>query len=195
MTEEQMKLVQDNIRFPYYMVNKYFSNVSNLPASADKEDLYQVACVAMAKAAKKYEVNKGKFTNFAGLVIMNDIRMFLRYNAIDSSYGGRNKYYIDSLDEPVGTDKDGNVAVRAEFIPSDVDVAQDIVDEQHTAKAFKIFWGNLSDRDKRILSLKAAGLRQDQICVKIGLSQSYVSRIIIALREKLKVHLAKGEYK
>lgn len=195
MTEEQMKLVEDNSRFPYYMVNKYFSNTSNLCPYADKEDLYQVANAALVKAARTFDTSRGNFSSYAGLVIMNDIRLFLRYNTTNSTYGGRYRFKLEYLDAPYKADKNGEFSPLQDFIPDPNGLEDTIADEDYITYVYNKFWSSLTEKEKQIVTLKSKGLDQTEISKKVDLSQSYVSRIIIKLKARLKSYLAKGGYK
>jgi len=141
MTEEQMKLVQDNEKFPYYMVNKYFRNTDNLCPHCDKEDLYQVANVALIKAAKTFDISRGNFSSYAGLVIMNDVRLFLRYNTTNSTYGGRYRFKLEYLDAPCKVDKDGNISCLQDFMPDPNILEDTITDGDYVRRIYIIDFG------------------------------------------------------
>lgn len=75
MTEEQQKLVTDNIKFAYYLVNKRMKNQNVF----EREDLDSIAREALCRAALLYDSSRGcKFINFAKTVINNTIFVEIR---------------------------------------------------------------------------------------------------------------------
>ena len=70
MTQEQQDLVRNNIKFAYYMVNKWMKKQKLFR----REDLESIACEAICKAAAAYDSSRGcSFINFSKLVINHTI--------------------------------------------------------------------------------------------------------------------------
>jgi len=75
---EQRELVEQNIKLVHYVINKYFS-VKNNNLGLEYDDLFQVGCMGLMKAAEKFNKDKGyKFNTFADTVIKNTIIDYLR---------------------------------------------------------------------------------------------------------------------
>jgi len=77
-TPEQTEFIEKNMKLVHYVINTYFSvRSSNLGLEYD--DLFQVGCIGLMKAAEKYDKEKGyKFNTFADRVIKNNIIDYLR---------------------------------------------------------------------------------------------------------------------
>ena len=75
MTEEQTRLVEENTRLVGFVLRRYFPNTPGF----EREDLFQIGCLGLAKAAKTFDPEKGfTFASYACRVIINQIRMELR---------------------------------------------------------------------------------------------------------------------
>lgn len=73
MTEEQTKLVEDNIRLVGHTINKYF------PCSNGDKDVYQEGCLGLIDAATNFDESKGyEFSSLAVRCISNRIIKYFR---------------------------------------------------------------------------------------------------------------------
>ena len=74
MTDEQIKLVEDNIKLVNYFINKYYHWIKG------NEDMYQLGCLGLVKAAQKWNPGRGAFSHFAGLMIRREINQAIQYS-------------------------------------------------------------------------------------------------------------------
>lgn len=75
--DDKEKLVVDNLRLVNFVLEKY---VHIPPGMYD--DLYQEGCLALCKAAEKYDENVGKFSTFAVSCILSAMKTYFRDNNI-----------------------------------------------------------------------------------------------------------------
>ena len=75
MTKE--KLVEDNMGLVGFVLAKYISMTADMGAYS-YEDLYQVGCIGLWKAAKSYNPEISKFSTYACRLIRNEIYGELR---------------------------------------------------------------------------------------------------------------------
>ena len=85
LTQEQQALAADNIGFAYYLVNMWVKKQKTI----GREDLDDIACEALCKAAALYDPSRGcNFINFAkrhiNHTIMKKIRDKLTHDCIEN---------------------------------------------------------------------------------------------------------------
>lgn len=136
------------------------------------EDLFQIGMVGLVKTINTFKHDKAvKFTTYATPIIRNEILMSLRKKRIIPAF---------SLDEDYQLDN-GDSIPYAYMIP-----ASNRFEELSDSKFdLDIFLNKLSDREKKIAILFADGKTQKKIEQIIGVSQSYVSRILKGIRKKM----------
>ncbi len=163
-------LVQKNMRLVAHMVKKYASS------DAETEDMISVGTIGLIKAIKSFDVNKGsRFATYAAKCIDNELLMMLRSN--------KKKSREVSLNEPVGTDKEGNEVSIIDFLECQNGDVYKIVEMNSQVQRLKeAILKCLSPREIQVISLRY-GLNgtkektQNDIAGMLGISRSYVSRI------------------
>lgn len=136
------------------------------------EDLFQIGLVGIVKTINTFDPDKGvKFSAYATPIIRNEILMSLRKKRIIPVFSLDEEYRLDNGDSvPMG-----------DMIPSENHFV-DLVCSQITLESNI---AGMSERKKRILNLSASGKNQYQIAEEMGLSQSYISRILKKIRKDL----------
>jgi len=161
-----MKTYEENVGLIYYAVNKY---------SKHKElwdDYYQEASIGLWKAVKTFKAEKNiKFATYAMTVITNQIFMF------ENKMKRQNRNYDISFDESLDDTED-----LYSLIGSGINV----IDNFFIRDSLKKFLSELDNRDKKIIKLKLQGKNQEEIGKELNLSQSYVARLIISMKNKFK---------
>lgn len=169
-------------KFIWSMVNKY-QNLLNVPTNKTTlslDDMYQIAWIAVSKAIPKYKPDKNfKFTTFIGRCIDNEFKMIARQRMktfVDREDESKGYFRFAWLDEPI-KDMDGhnsNVLLR--------DIIEDsyIFTEDLLMKTFKEWLTSYKkDRIKNILEdFILRGISQVDIGKSLGVTQSYVSRLV-----------------
>lgn len=177
--EWRKKLMEDNVKLVYYVVNKY--------GQYKDDEEYGTAEEAFVRAALNFNPNKGaNFATYATtcmrcrLIQLNSGKRHL----ISQRHNGRFRFLsVDSLDKTVVTLKGGDTITIGDLLEEKEGMNEDILIE---TLSIREFFSKLSERDKLILQLKMAGATQKEMTEKVGLSQAYISRIIKKLRKQYK---------
>ncbi len=176
------KLITHNLRLVVYIAKKFESSGVNI------EDLISIGTIGLIKAVNTFSPEKNiKLATYASRCIENEILMHLR--KITSQ-----KMEI-SLDEPLNTDWDGNELMLSDVLGSDGDeINREMEDEDEKRILLKVI-DTLPDREREIIDMRFGlgdkeELTQKQVADKLGISQSYISRlekrIIKRIGDKLK---------
>lgn len=175
-------LIERNMRLVAHIAKKY--NNSN----EDQDDLISIGTIGLIKAIETYNVEKGtRLATYASKCIENEILMNIRTNK-------KNKVQV-SLQDPIGTDKEGNEISLIDVLGSDID---DIIDQVELkvqiSKLYEQLDKILSKREKEIILLRYGlttyGYKtQREIAQKLDISRSYVSRIEKRALKKLRKEL------
>ena len=178
--DEQAKqvLIERNLRLVVFIARRFENTGVNL------EDLISIGTIGLIKAIGTYRRDKNiKLATYASRCIENEILMHIR--KISSQ-----KAEV-SLDEPINMDYDGNELLLSDILGTDEDVVtgrlEDEVDLQLLRQALK----GLSPREQEIVWMRYGlegrkELTQKEVAQKMGISQSYISRLEKKIMEKLK---------
>ena len=183
--EEQARstLIERNLRLVVYIARRFENTGINI------EDLISIGTIGLIKAINTYRTDKNiKLATYASRCIENEILMYLRKNA---SQRGE-----VSLDEPLNTDWDGNELLLSDVLGTEADTVmrpiEDDVDRQLLAAAID----KLPEREREIIVLRF-GLQgrqeqtQKEVADKLGISQSYISRLEKRIIDRLKREILK----
>lgn len=184
--EARNKIVEHNMRLVASIVsNKVYAEY------ADKELLFSIGCEGLIKAVETFDLSKNiVFSTYATTCIYNEILMYLRKHKND-------KYFI-SMETTIGNDKDGNEKTLEETLYS----PDDLVIDYENSEIYSAIRDNvekLDERTKKIIKLyygfdNLPQHNQAQISDKLGISQSYVCRIISSTLEKIGNNLKQKNY-
>lgn len=179
--EAKDKLVHHNMRLVAHIAKKY-------SGAAEQDDLISVGSIGLIKAINTFSQGHGTtLATYTARCIENEILMLIRSNK-------RHKKTM-SLNEPVGTDKDGNQLTLMDLLFEKEDCVFESVDrsikrEKLLVQLQKI----LTEREYTILCLRYAlkggvPLAQREVANVLKISRSYISRIekhaVAKLRSKL----------
>ena len=143
--------------------------------------------VGLIKAVRSYDMRTGtSLSTYAARCIENEILMSLRQS--------RKQQADISLDEPLGTDRDGNAVSFADLLGTPPDMVEDEVRRRVTLDRVRKALPRLPERERLVITLRY-GLKdgvmhpQHEIAAMLGISRSYVSRVekhaIELLREEI----------
>ncbi len=180
---EQAKqlLIEHNLRLVVYIARRFENTGVNL------EDLISIGTIGLIKAVGTYRRDKNiKLATYASRCIENEILMHIRKIA-----GQKAEV---SLDEPINMDYDGNELLLSDILGTDEDMIlrplEDDVDLCVLRKALQ----ELPGREREIVLMRYGlyghkELTQKEVAEKLGISQSYISRlekrIMLRLRKEL----------
>ncbi len=99
-----------------------------------------------------------------------------------------------SIDEPIETDKNGNILTLMDTLATDDSVAEKIDTKINIQKLHRYIEKKLDPREQKIIHLRYGlngnlPLPQREVAKKLGISRSYVSRI-----EKKAIEVLKKEF-
>lgn len=177
------RLIEHNLRLVAYIARK-FDNTG-----IDYEDLISTGAIGLIKAVRTFKLDKNiRLATYASRCIENEILMQLRKSS---------KIKNDiSLDKPLSEDYDGNQLVLADIIPSDEYVEVSAVEEPGNKQLIDVLISRLNSREREIMILRYGlmgqeELTQREVAVKLGISQSYISRLEKRILGEMKLELEK----
>ena len=167
--EAREKLIKHNLRLVAHIVKKYSS-------AGEADDLLSVGSIGLIKGVESFEYGKGsQLATYVARCIENEILMYIRANKKHRS--------VMSLNEPVGTDKDGNEITLMEILPSSDDSPFDSVESKiMSKKVLSILKKELDEREYKIICMRygvcgSETYTQLEVAKMLDISRSYVSRI------------------
>lgn len=135
------------------------------------EDLYSIGIIGVVKAVNTFNPDKGfAFSTYATQIIRNEILATFRKKRIIPVF---------SLDEPYQLEN-GDLVNPSETIADGGQFEEEVIADMQMEQIFS----NLSDREKKVISLSVDGKTQREISSTLGISQSYISRIIKSVYKK-----------
>lgn len=158
LTNEQQKLVEDNMKLVTRVVSKCY------PTFLSDQEIIASGYMGLCLAALKWDESKGVFSTFAWYCVRNQIRKELR---------SRQKYpEAISLNTIIGDD-----ITLEDTLESD--------DESEFNKmTYDEFANNLTYEERTVLDLKLGGYKVTDIEVITGLNHRDIRRIVKNIRTK-----------
>ena len=184
--EARDTLIKHNLRLVVYIAKKY----TNYP---DKDELLSVGTIGLIKAINTFKGDKSTtLATYASRCIENEILMTLRAQKKHSNNL--------SLDDEIGTDRDGNKLQIIDVLSVDEDSVFKQTEDEITRKSLrKIIRKHLTPREIKILNMRY-GLLDDEpkthqeTASELGISRSYVSRLEKAILSKLRIALKEENF-
>ena len=179
--EARNTLIVHNLRLVVYISKKFETN------SATAEDIVYIGTIGLIKAVNTFSPEKNiKLATYASRCIENEILMYLR-KAV-------NRRQEASIDEPLNVDGDGNELLLSDVLGGDADAVGQQLEQDAEYAALMGAIGRLQPRERQIMEMRfglvdGTERTQKEVADRIGISQSYISRlekrIIRQLRREL----------
>lgn len=179
------ELITHNLRLVVYIAKKFETPCAGV------EDLISIGTIGLIKAVNTYCPEKNiKLATYASRCIENEILMFLRKTS-------SRKIEI-SIDEPLNIDWDGNELLLSDILGSDSNEVGNQIESDDERKMISELVNSLPEREKVIMKLRFGfdcdnEYTQKEVADKLGISQSYISRlekrIITKLREQIETQI------
>ena len=172
------KLIVHNLRLVVYIAKRFENTGVGI------EELVSIGTVGLIKAISTFNSDKNiKLATYASRCIENEILMFLRKNS-----GQRREI---SIDEPLSVDWDGNELHLSDILGSDVDVVSRDMEDEEERKILRLAVMELPERERVIIEMRyglcgGGELTQKDVADRLGISQSYISRIEKKIMTRLK---------
>lgn len=176
-------LIERNLRLVVYIARRFENTGINI------EDLISIGTIGLIKAINTFRADKNiKLATYASRCIENEILMYLRKNSAQR--------VEVSFDEPLNTDWDGKELLLSDVLGTDSDVVMRPIEADVDRKLLSDAVAKLSDREQDIISMRF-GLRgqkeltQKEVADRLGISQSYISRLEKRIISRLKREIIK----
>ena len=174
-------LIEHNLRLVVYIARRFENTGINL------EDMISIGTIGLIKAIGTYRRDKNiKLATYASRCIENEILMHIRKIS--------NQKTEVSLDEPINMDYDGNELLLSDVLGTDEDLIFKSLEDDVDLFLLRQALGQLTEREREIVEMRfgLAGrkeLTQKEVASKMGISQSYISRlekrIMLRLRKEM----------
>ncbi len=162
-------LIERNLRLVVYIGRKFENTGIGI------EDLVSIGTIGLIKAVNTFDPQKKiKLATYASRCIENEILMYLRRN---------NKTRSEvSFDEPLNIDWDGNELLLSDVMGTETDIISRPLEEEVDRQNLYLAMARLSAREKLIMELRygldnGAEKTQKEVADRLGISQSYISRL------------------
>ena len=172
------QLIERNLRLVVYLARRFENTGIHL------EDLISIGTIGLIKAVGTYQPAKNiKLATYASRCIENEILMHLRKTSARKSE--------ISFDEPLNTDWDGNELLLSDVLGTDSDIVVRPIEEDVDRKLLAQALEKLTERERKIITMRY-GLRgarectQKEVANRLGISQSYISRLEKRIIARLK---------
>ena len=182
--EARNKLIEHNLRLVVYIAKRYETNPIFM------EDLISIGSIGLIKAVNTFKRDKNiKLVTYASRCIENEILMFLRKKS-------RRKVEV-SFDEPLNIDDDGNELLLSDILGTDEDIVTKEFEKKENKRELLAAMATLKERERQILQMRYGieheELTQKDIAQRLGISQSYISRLEKKIITKLKQQMKKNQ--
>ena len=172
-------LIEHNLRLVVFLAKKYENT------GVDLEDLVSIGTIGLIKGINTFSKEKNiKLATYASRCIDNEILMYLRKNK-------RIKSEV-SIDASLSFDVDGNELNLEDVLGTDSDIVTKGIEEETERNLMINEVMRLRPRDRDIMILRYGllghdELTQKEVAEKLGISQSYISRIEKKVIKRLKM--------
>ena len=176
-------LIERNLRLVVFLARRFENTGVNL------EDLISIGTIGLIKAISTYRLDRNiKLATYASRCIENEILMHIRKIAPLKAEV--------SLDEPINTDGDGNELLLSDVLGTDEDMILKPLEDDVDLRLLHQAVGALPEREREIVAMRFGlwgrrELTQKEVARKMGISQSYISRLEKRIMLRLKKELVR----
>ncbi len=168
-TKARDELIEHNLRLVAHIAKKYSD-------ACDTDDLISIGTIGLIKGINTFDTAKNaRLSGYIARCIENEMRMYLR--------AGKKLRHEVSIDEVIGTDKEGNSMTFADILAADGgDVADEVSTRADAAQLVRVMERVLTPEECEIIAARyglsgKTRMTQREVAEKLGISRSYVSRI------------------
>lgn len=175
-------LIEHNLRLVVYIAKKFENTGTGI------EDLTSIGTIGLVKAINTFRADKNiKLATYASRCIENEILMYIRKHS--------NTRCEISIDEPLNTDWDGNELLLSDVLGSEEDNVLFEIEQNEEKMMIRQAVDALDEREREIIQLRygmngAEELTQKEVADRLGISQSYISRLEKKIISRLKEEIA-----
>lgn len=179
--DAKQRLIEHNLRLVVFIARRFENTGVNL------EDLISIGTIGLIKAVGTYRRDKNiKLATYASRCIENEILMYIRKIAPLKAEV--------SLDEPINMDYDGNELLLSDILGTEEDMILRPMEDDVDLCVLRQAVRELPPREREIVVMRFGlegrqELTQKEVAHRMGISQSYISRlekrIMLKLRKEL----------
>lgn len=172
------RLIERNLRLVVYIAKRFENTGINI------EDMISIGTIGLIKGISTFCADKNiKLATYSSRCIENEILMYIRKLSARKTEV--------SLDEPINTDWDGNELLLADVLGTEADTVLRPLEETVDHELLRQALSRLPEREKQIIALRYGltgkrELTQKEVADRLGISQSYISRIEKRIMERLR---------
>ena len=172
------RLIEHNLRLVVFIARRFENTGINL------EDLISIGTIGLIKAIGTYRRDKNiKLATYSSRCIENEILMHIR------KISGQKAEV--SLDEPINMDYDGNELLLSDILGTDENIVTGRLEDEVDLVLLRQALKNLSIREQELVYMRyglegKTEMTQKEVAQKMGISQSYISRLEKKIMQKLK---------
>ena len=162
-------LITHNLRLVVYIAKKFES------PGAGAEDLISIGTIGLIKAVNTFDPDRSiKLATYASRCIENEILMHLR-----KSVQLKNEV---SIDDPLNVDWDGNELLLSDILGTEHDTVSQHLEEEVNRSLLYSAMAKLTPRERELMEMRfglknGKEMTQKEVADKLGISQSYISRL------------------
>ena len=177
----RQRLIERNLRLVVFIARR-FEN-TGVPL----EDLISIGTIGLIKAISTYRLDRNiRLATYASRCIENEILMHIRKIS--------NQKTEISLDEPINMDCDGNELLLSDILGTEEDMILKPLEDDVDLCVLRQALSQLPEREREIVLLRFGlegrkELTQKEIAQKMGISQSYISRLEKRIMHRLRKEL------
>lgn len=165
LTDEQRQLVEENMGLVKTVISQHVHNPSRL-GGYDYDDLFQIGCIGLCKAAVNYKPKGKSFSIYTCIVIRNEIYDVLPKSSMIRKHGVLLEETLKAYSVP-----------NPFLMEADVDKA---------FEAIRRDWDGISAKGMEAILLKNQGYSSAEIGEMYGVSANNVTAWIARARNRLK---------
>ena len=168
-------LIIHNLRLVVYIAKKFENKTTST------EDLVSIGTIGLMKAVKTFNPEKNiKLATYASRCIENEILMHIKSEM--------------SFDEPLSVDWDGNELTLRDVLGTDPNDVFEEIEYDDEKRLLRQTVAALPEKERNLMTLRFGldgneSLTQKQLADKMGISQSYISRLEKRILQKIKNEL------
>lgn len=176
-------IIKSNIRLVILIAKKY--NIEG----CDLEDLVSLGTIGLIKAVDTFDIEKQiRFSTYAACCINNEILMSIRKN-------NTNNIQKVNIEDTLSCDFEGNELKYLDILEDkNSDFVTKIIDNYLSKELLDVI-DSLSEKEKELVMLyfgfDGNRYKQKEIAHMLGISQSYISRMISNILKKIKIRIIK----
>ena len=184
--EAKSRLIEHNLRLVVYIAKK-FENTG-----VGVEDLISIGTIGLIKGINTFnKTKKIKLATYASRCIENEILMCLR--------ASQKRKGDVSLQEPIGTDGEGNEITLIDVLGTDPEAVHGEVERRVSLQSIReLAEHGLKGREATVIRMRyglmdGKAYAQQEVAERLGISRSYISRIEKKALERLKEAFETGK--